>query len=169
MDIIYGNRDLTMHKTIKNLIEKCDSEDAVIWRKALVHSAYLIERHSMERYGDQNYHDMPDDLSNHILTEDEYQELVNTLIGVLKIENDGEKVATAAWALGKSFSDRVVPHLIHLLKECWKTDGDIAYQTLIALDNHGIEQVKDIVADIAKYGKGKSHEFALQLKELESW
>jgi len=77
------------------------------------------------------------------------------------LDHQVEHASSAAWALGKAYSDRVVPKLVEALRKYWQSHDEITYQILIALDNYGMEQARGVLEMIAARGKSKSRELVL--------
>jgi len=153
-----------MSNIIETFIDNLNRGDFQITQQALSQSALLIERHALNRYDDSIYEQL---LSQHLLeyklSDHEFDQLLEVLVEVLNYQI--EHAATAAWALGKSYSDWVVPKLVEALRKYWQDNDEITYQILIALDNYGIEQAEGLIGIIATKGKFKSREFALNRSE----
>lgn len=82
------------------------------------------------------------------------------------LDHHPKLASTAAFALGKAYSDLAVPRLIAALRRSWQEDDETAYQLLIALDNYGIGRAGDLVRQVAKDGLKNSREFARDLVQL---
>jgi HEAT repeat protein len=98
------------------------------------------------------------------LTRAEFDEILEVLADVL--DHHPRLASTAAFALGKAYSDLAVPRLIAALRRNWQEDDELAYQLLIALDNYGLGRAWDLVRQVAKEGLKKSREFARDLVQL---
>jgi hypothetical protein len=152
-----------MNVQLKEVINAIKSGGGKVSVDTITQLGLLIERASMDRYGDPVYEDlgMPPDWLELRLSSHELDELLATLVELLN--SDAELAPTAAWALGKAFSGSTVPGLIAALDKYWRSDDETAYQILIALDNHGKEGAIDLIRLIASKGHGKSQEFAREL------
>lgn len=153
-----------MNDVIETLIDDLNKGDFQITQQALSQSALLIERHALNRYDDSIYEQLlSQHLLEHKLSDYEFDQLLKSLLEIL--DHQVEHASTAAWALGKSYSDWVVPKLVEALKKYWQDYDEITYQILIALDNYGMEQADGLIGVIAKKGKTKSREFVLNKSE----
>jgi hypothetical protein len=146
---------------ISSIKSGCGSDPPV---ETLTNLGLLVERASLGRYDDPVYEDLgfPIDWLGIRLSDKDLKELLDELVEIL--DNDELLASTAAWALGKAYSDYVVPHLVHALRKYWRSNDKVAYQLLIGLDNYGKEGAADLIGMIADEGSGKSQEFARRLK-----
>jgi HEAT repeat protein len=149
-----------MNDVIDILINDLNTGSFQITQQALSQSALLIERHALNRYDDLIYEQLlPQQLLEYKLSDRDFNQLLETLVEML--DHQVEHASSAAWALGKSYSDRVVPKLVEALRKYWQSHDEITYQILIALDNYGLEQAKGFLEMIAARGKSKSRELVL--------
>ncbi|WP_242393561.1 HEAT repeat domain-containing protein [Anaeromyxobacter oryzisoli] len=118
----------------------------------------------MSRYDDPSYAQLglPPDWLAVRLTRSEFDDIIDVLADVL--DAYPTLASTAAWALGKSFSDRATPRLISALERYWSSEDHVAHQLLIALENHGLERAESLVEQIAQTGLDESRELAIRLK-----
>lgn len=149
-----------MNELIAKLIDCMNSNNFEVIQRAISYSALLIERHALNKYGEPLYEQLlPKELLGHKLSDKELRKLLNVLTGLL--DQNLEHASSAAWALGKSYSDDIVPNLVRALKKYWQLSDEITYQILVSLDNYGMEHAKDVLALIAIDGHPKSREFVV--------
>jgi hypothetical protein len=155
-----------MAVTVKSILEHVRVAGASTPPETITYLGLLLERDAMKRYDDPIYAQLhfPPGWLELKLSRVEFEEIVEVLANVL--EQHPKLASTAAFALGKAYSDLAVPRLIAALGSNWQTDDELAYQLLIALDNHGIAEAADLVRRIAKDGPKKSREFACDLVRL---
>jgi hypothetical protein len=155
-----------MSVTVKDILDGVRAAGAGTPVETITYLGLLLERQAMARYGDPIYDQLyfPPGWLEIRLTEAEFDEIVEVLAEVL--EDHPKLASTAAFALGKSYSEVAVPRLISALRRSWQTDDWLAYQLLIALDNHGLERAARLVRLIARDGLDRSREFALDLQRL---
>lgn len=134
--------------------------------ETITHLGLLLERASQNRYDDASYSllTFPDDWLPIRLAASDVRAIVEALADV--IDRHPKLASTAAWALGRAFSDPAVPRLRAALERYWQTDDEIAYQLLIAIDNHGLERSWDLVNRVAREGLAKSRAFAQDLQRV---
>jgi hypothetical protein len=152
--------------TVKSIVDGVRARGAGTPPETITYLGLLLERHAMKRYGDAIYAQLhfPPGWLELKLTGDEFDEIVEVLVEVL--DHHPRLASTAAFALGKAYSDLVVPRLISALHRSWQVDDELAYQLLIALDNRGIGRAGDLVRQVAKEGLKRSREFACDLVQL---
>ena len=154
-----------MSPAIISLIEETHSQHFETASNAITSIALLLERMSMSRESDPSYESLlPQSLYDHKLSPDEVDALVCAATGILK--GDSRFAGSAAWALGKTYSARVVPELIASLGNWQEHDDFTVYNLLIALENcGGLASARDLVEEIARAGRDKpsSMEFARRI------
>ncbi len=155
-----------MSVTVNEIVERVRTAGAGTPVETITYLGLLLERDAMSRYGDPVYDQLlfPPGWLELKLTKQEFGEIVDVLADVL--ERHPNLASTAAFSLGKAYSDVAVPRLIAALHRHWQTDDDLAYQLLIALDNYGLDRAADLVRQIAQHGLRKSREFATDLRRL---
>ena len=151
-----------MSPVIDDLIEETRSQHFGTASNAITSIALLLERVSMSKGADASYESLlPESLYRHKLSPDEFDALVGTVIEILK--GDSRFAGSAAWALGKTYSAKVVPELVTSLRGWRGHDDFTVYNALIALDNcGGLESARGLVEEISRAGadKPRSMEFA---------
>ena len=151
-----------MSSDIASLIEETRSQHFETASDAITSIAMLLERVSMSRESDASYESLlPESLYRHKLSSNEIDALIQTVIEILN--SDSQFAGSAAWALGKTYSARVVPELIASLRHWREHDDFTVYNLLIALENcGGLESAWDSIEEISQVGSDKpsSMEFA---------
>ena len=154
-----------MSPEIANLIEEARSQHFETSSNAITSIALLLERVSMSREGDASYEPLlPVGLYRRKLSPNEVDALVLAVTEILK--GGSQLAGSAAWALGKTRSARVVPDLITSLRNWRGHDDFTAYNILIALaDCGGLESARSSVEEILRDGADKpsSMEYAQRI------
>jgi hypothetical protein len=98
--------------TVKSIVDGVRARGAGTPPETITYLGLLLERHAMKRYGDAIYAQLhfPPGWLELKLTGDEFDEIVEVLVEVL--DHHPRLASTAAFALGKAYSDLVVPRLI---------------------------------------------------------
>ena len=156
-----------MNKYLEELIEKSKSENLDTVNDALTDLGLLVERHTQNRYGEEDYLTLlgnDEKLFNLRLTENEVELL--TCFFFYHILNVSVHPVTVAWCLGKCYNMNILRGMTHLL-DIFCSDDDVTLQLLYSINSlFGLESVMPMLLTIRT--KKDLPNTSKYLEELES-
>jgi hypothetical protein len=112
--------------TVKSILDGVRAGSAGTPPETITYLGLLLERHAMKRYEDTIYAQLyfPPGWLDLRLTRADFGEIVEVPTDVL--DNHPRLASTAAFAIGKAYSDLPVPRLIAALRRSWQEDDELA-------------------------------------------
>ena len=158
-----------MRTAFTELLSDLESADAGVVGKACSDAALLLERHVYHRYGDEMYLELlgNSELLDLELDTNSYNEIVSRLRNIL--DRRGQCADVAAWAAGKTRDVRLRLSLLCVLRDHDRIEDDnLIYQTIIALENHGLdEEIVDLLQRVSLSQKlVRSSERAIEILSM---
>jgi|688.fasta_scaffold766183_1 hypothetical protein len=138
-----------MNKLIKELFLKSTSIDSDIVNESLTDLGLLVERHTQDRYSEEDYLLLLGNnksLFDLILSEDEVDEIIHFFF--FHLININIHPVTVIWCLGKCYNKDILTGMRRLLK-IYSDNDEISLQliySIVAL--FGIEAIKEELHDL---------------------